>query len=345
MQSPRLNKTPFVSVLMPVYGMEPHLDEAIASILGQSHRRLELVIVAGGDVSHTRECIRKCADPRVRLVVQKGTGLPDALNVGLEHCSAELVFRMDADDVAMPNRLETQLKKFRQLGQPDVLGGNAEFISMEGKPLGRGSCPLDHETILRWLERDGGTPILHPTVLYKRSRVLRHGGYDPTFPCCEDFDLWLRMSRDCRLANIPDVLLSHRVKRPREMGRICLERPPCNPHDDMSGPWFFFLARQRHRLEKEGASHLWNDARARSRALALLWPRVIQCGVPECVVANRTLATARAEVKSPGRRAKGVVRAARLCASHPVATLRYLITRQYPSPPYLTAKELMSATP
>jgi glycosyltransferase involved in cell wall biosynthesis len=279
------------------------------------------------------------------LVSQKGTGLSDALNLGLERCLSELVFRMDADDVAMPNRLEVQLRKFRQLGQPDVLGGNAEFISMEGKPLRRRSCPLDHETILRWLERDGGTPILHPTVLYKRSRVLRHGGYDPTFPCCEDFDLWLRMSGDCRFANLPDVILRHRVKKPREIGRIRLERPPSKPQEDMSGPWFFFLARQRHRLEKEGAGHLWSDARARSQALALLWPRVIQSGVPECVMAIRTLAMVRAELRSPGQKLKGILRAARLCANHPAATLRYLFTRQYPSPAYLTAKELVGATP
>ncbi len=138
---------------MSVYNGRRFLREAIASILTQTMTEFEFIIINDGSIDDTAAILASYDDRRLRIIHQENTGLAVSLNRGLEMARTELVARMDADDIALPNRLETQLKEYERLGRPDVLGGYVEYICESGYSLGTRRCPLTHQDIIDELEQ------------------------------------------------------------------------------------------------------------------------------------------------------------------------------------------------
>jgi len=120
-------KSAKVTVLMSVYNVERFLREAIESILAQTMRDFEFIIIDDGSTDATPKILASYDDPRMRIVSQKNMGVSVSVNRGLETARAELVARLDADDIALPNRLEVQLEEYERLGKPDVLGSQVVF--------------------------------------------------------------------------------------------------------------------------------------------------------------------------------------------------------------------------
>lgn len=119
-----------VTVLMSVYNGERFLREAIESILAQTMPEFEFIIINDGSTDATPKILASYDAPRLVIIHQKNAGLAASLNRGLQIAKTELVARMDADDIALPNRLEVlevQLEEFERLGKPDVLGGQVVF--------------------------------------------------------------------------------------------------------------------------------------------------------------------------------------------------------------------------
>ncbi len=324
---------------MSVYNGEGYLREAVDSILAQTMPDFEFVAVNDGSTDCSTEILDSYSDPRLRVVHQENVGLAAALNRGLKMARAEIVARMDADDIALPDRLEAQLAEYERLGKPDVLGGHVEYISENGHSLGSRQQPVEHADIVeRLVKRRGGTPIIHPTVFLKRASVLRHGGYDPSFRYnSQDYDLWLRMSRDCRFANIRHIVLKLRLNTNSTQSRITKTSFPSRT----SNSWWICVAQQRYFLEKEGAGNLWDDPETRERIFDLLWPRFMESGFHKVSMINRTLALIRADMKTPGCRTCGIRNGIGLCFSHPIATGHYLIVRRLPEVAFLKASDIV----
>ena len=198
---------PSVSVLLPVRDGARYVVEAVASILAQTLTDLELVVVDNGSTDGTVERLRGIEDPRLRLLEEPEPGIVPALNRGLAACRASYVARMDADDVALPRRLEIQAAYLD--AHPDVVlvAANAEWIDAAGAATGRVSA--FHRPMRRPLET-GYTPLIHPTVMFRRAAVEAVGGYDSAYLHAEDYELWLRLRERGRLVCLPDVLLRFR---------------------------------------------------------------------------------------------------------------------------------------
>lgn len=208
---------PSLAVLMSVYNQRPFIDEALNSILTQSIREFEFIIVDDGSSDGSTEVIAKAAarDSRIRFVpVEQNIGLAAALNAGLKLCEAEFVARMDGDDISAPDRLEKQLKYIVE-HKLDVLGSSYRRMGGYGMVPRRGvkMFPAQHDDIVRALPLSN--QICHPAVMMRRSAVLAVGGYDPRFRLAQDYDLWLRMIGTARFGNMPEALLSMR----RHLGR------------------------------------------------------------------------------------------------------------------------------
>jgi len=202
---------PTVSVLMPVYNAERYLSEAVESILGQTFADFEFLIVDDGSTDRSRAILERYAarDPRIRLTSRPNTGYAAALNELLGLARGELVARMDADDVALPERLARQVD---YLGaHPDVVGvGTAvHFIDAAGRFLRDRHPGMDHEAIQ---ERAlaGDCALNHPSVMMRRAALEAVGGYHVEFMPAEDLDLWLRLGEVGRLTNLPNVLMKYR---------------------------------------------------------------------------------------------------------------------------------------
>ncbi|MGH7354696.1 MAG: glycosyltransferase [Candidatus Rokuibacteriota bacterium] len=202
---------PAVSVLMSVHNGAPWVRDAIASVLAQTERALELIVVDDGSTDDTAAVIAgaTAGDRRVRVVRQAHAGLTKALNRALALATAPLVARLDADDVALPERLARQ-RAFLD-AHPDVglLGSACREVDTAGRELRVVSPPTDDAAIRRALIRRN--PFVHSSVMLRRAVVTAAGGYDESLAVAQDYDLWMRLSRATRLANLAEPLVTRRL--------------------------------------------------------------------------------------------------------------------------------------
>jgi len=203
---------PRVSVLMPAYNARRYLGEAIDSILAQTFRDFELVVVDDGSTDETLAILNRYAaqDPRVRVVSRPNTGISGALNDGLKLCRAPLVARMDADDVAEPQRLQRQVAYMDAHADCVLLGSNVLLIDPAGLPIGVDQNQPAHDQIEQQLLRGRGGAVYHPSAMMRRDAVDRVGRYRAQFNDSEDLDLFLRLAEVGRVANLPEPLLRYR---------------------------------------------------------------------------------------------------------------------------------------
>jgi glycosyltransferase involved in cell wall biosynthesis len=216
---------PRIAVLMPVRDAERTVRAAVASILRQTHRDLLLVAVDDGSSDRSAEVVGRLAerDPRVLHVRGPGEGIVGALQRGLARCDAELVARMDADDVAHPRRLARQLEALRAEPDVDALGARVRLFPRAHVRGGmqRYAAWVNAITTPADVAREllVESPLVHPAAAIRRAALERVGGWrDGAFP--EDYDLWLRLAEGGgRLANLPEVLLDWRESPSRATRR------------------------------------------------------------------------------------------------------------------------------
>ena len=203
---------PAISVILPVYNAEVYVREAVESILAQSFTDFECIIINDGSTDGSGAILRELAacDTRIVLVERPNGGLVLALNDGLEMARADLIARMDADDVAMPERFALQHARMVQEPELAVLGSFSNIIDRDGAIIRLyDNLPLTPAAAMRFVKHR--CPVHHPTVMMRRDAVLKAGGYRKAFSHAEDYDLWLRMSDlGYAIANLPQLLLNYR---------------------------------------------------------------------------------------------------------------------------------------
>ena len=202
-------RAPAVSVLMSVRNGAPWVREAVDSVLGQTAADLELIVIDDGSVDATAALLDAVRDDRLRVEHRPAAGLTRSLNRAMEVARAPLLARLDADDVALPERLARQ-RGFLD-AHPDVglCGTGAREVDAAGRAVAVVTPPADDRAIRRALIR--GNPFVHSSVLMRRRVVDEVGGYDARLPVAQDYDLWMRMSRVTRLANLPEPLVVRRL--------------------------------------------------------------------------------------------------------------------------------------
>lgn len=207
------------SVLMTVYckANPEHFSLAVESILNQTVKTDDFVVVCDGPLTEELDARLACysaANPGVFNIVRlmQNVGIGKAANEGLQHCKNDLVARMDADDIAVPNRCDMQLQRFGENPNLTVLGGMiAEFDQDPGKPFSIREVPTENEKIRTFARRR--QPFNNMTVMYRRSAVLKVGGYRD-FRRSEDYDLFLRLLHaGYEAANLDAILVNARVDR------------------------------------------------------------------------------------------------------------------------------------
>jgi glycosyltransferase involved in cell wall biosynthesis len=210
--------SPLISVLMPVYNAERYVAEAVESILAQSFRDFEFIIIDDGSTDGSLAILEKYAarDERIRLISRPNTGLVGALNEGLSMARADLIARMDADDIAMPERFASQAEYLSNHHEVVAVGGRILAIGPFGDDLTEMLDHESHEVIDREHLR-ANCSIAHPAAMIRASSLLAIGGYRAKYWPAEDLDLWLRMAEVGHLANLSEVVLKYR-QNPQSIG-------------------------------------------------------------------------------------------------------------------------------
>lgn len=198
--------SPRITVLMPVYNGERFLKEAVDSILCQTFTGLEFLVMNDGSTDRSMEILQSYSDPRIRIASNdQNLGLIASLNRGLSLAKGEYIARMDADDVSMPDRLERQYAFMVDHPEVGILGTHADVIDPDGRKKYGFRYPETHGEIVWGL--CFGCPLIHGTMLARKSCLSSTGGYNAQYQHCEDHELYVRLSGMTRFANLARVLL------------------------------------------------------------------------------------------------------------------------------------------
>ncbi len=201
---------PAVSVIIPAYNREHVIGEAIRSILGQTMADFELIIVDDGSTDRTAMVVQSFTDRRIRLLsYEQNRGIPSARNSGLDAARGTYIAWLDSDDVARPRRLETQLRFLHDNSATAMVGACAGKIDEQGRSLAQvRRPPFSHEQIRAWLLFRSA---FQQSSIFGRAAILKRFPYRPEYPVCEDIDVFVRLSREHRLQNLPRVLVDRRI--------------------------------------------------------------------------------------------------------------------------------------
>ena len=199
---------------MAVYNGEKYLAEAIDSILGQTFRDFEFIIVDDGSTDRTIELLTSFAtrDERIRIIAnEKNIGLAESLNSAIEIAQGELIARMDADDISLPDRFEKQVEFLSNHSTVRIIGGSLIQIDELGNKQGR-LVPPSSSSLIRWnMLLGNGIIASHPSVMMDKDFIQDLGGYGD-FRAAQDFELWSRTfdMDPFPITNLEDNLLYYR---------------------------------------------------------------------------------------------------------------------------------------
>jgi len=199
-----------VSVVMPAHNAAATVAEAVRSVLAQTLRDFELIVIDDGSIDETARIVADQGDARIVLLRQgRKMGVAAALNRGLARASGVFVARMDADDRCAPGRLEHQVRFLESHDEVALVGTAIHLMNERGEVFDTRVRPGDDEYLQR--ELLVSNPICHGSVMMRRGIVAALGGYDERLLHVEDLDLWLRLAEVSRLALLSEPLYYWRV--------------------------------------------------------------------------------------------------------------------------------------
>lgn len=207
-------KNPLVSVIMPVYNGENFVGEAIESILGQTYKPLELIIVDDKSTDSTLEILKQYKNkfPRTIKVIalSKNYGESAAANIAFAKTKGELVARMDADDISHPEKIQLQVKFMLAHPGVIVLGTQTDVINGENEIIGKKNFPTAHEQIYNSFAVFN--PMLHPSCIFRRSLLpLKDKLYENKHEPNDDYYTLFKLLNCGKFANLPQKLFYYRV--------------------------------------------------------------------------------------------------------------------------------------
>jgi len=203
------NKSPLVTVLMPVYNAGIYLEEAINSILKQTFTDFEFLIINDGSTDNSLETIKSFDDKRINLINNKeNLKLIKCLNLGLQISKGEFIVRMDADDISLPTRIEKQVNFLISNPEYGLLGSWFEDF---GDNINNQLVKYSSDDATIRIKHLHQTHISHPTAVIKKDIIqINNIHFDESFVHGEDYDFWVRMSQFCKISNFPEMLVKKR---------------------------------------------------------------------------------------------------------------------------------------
>jgi len=200
---------PLISVIMAVRNGMDHLPAAMNSLLRQTCRDLEVIVVDDASEDGTGAHLSDLGDPRVRVLRNEtNLGLTQSLNRALAVADGSFIARMDADDIAHPERFERQIDALRARPDLAILGCNALIIDEADRPVGHWRSPLG-SWLVDWTVHFQ-PPFMHPSVMIRREGLPIPLSYDPAFRTTQDYDLWARRLPGVRGDNLGQDLMFYR---------------------------------------------------------------------------------------------------------------------------------------
>jgi glycosyltransferase involved in cell wall biosynthesis len=258
-------KRPKISVLMPAYNAAAYIREAISSVLAQTFRDFELLVINDGSTDNTESIVQSFNDPRVVLINKDHEGIAAALNIGLKLAQSSYIARFDADDICQPQRLEKQFNFLEDHPDYVLVGSDAEYILENGDFLFSFQC-IAHSNDEVQQNLYVYCPFIHSAVMYRTEEVIKVGGYNVQAHTFEDYLLWTALAKAGKMQNLREPLIKVRINassvtidekwrgdRFRQLKRQATTRGSIT--EEESTELLAIIKRQDVRKIKEGAYH------------------------------------------------------------------------------------------
>jgi len=202
-----------VSIILPVFNGETTISDSIESLLSQTHKNFELIIINDGSSDDSLKIINQFKDIRIKVYSQNNSGLAKTLNYGIEIACGELIARQDQDDISFPTRIERQVQRFNENKKLVLLGTNSMVIDENDQLTDKTKFPtrnIDLQFLVNFYN-----PFIHTSVMMKAEDLKRIGGYsiDISNQPPEDFELWNRLKHEGELENLKDYLVLYRKSK------------------------------------------------------------------------------------------------------------------------------------
>lgn len=194
-----------ITVLLSVYNGEKWLVQCIESVLEQTYSNFEFLIIDDGSEDKSLEIIKNYSnlDKRIKFISQENIGLTKSLNKGINLAKGEWIARIDADDVALPERLELQIN-YANKNDLNLVGCQSNIIDSKGNIKYKIRIPIDYKNLYINLKKQKSF-FSHSSVLFKKNLVISLGGYRETMKRSQDYDLWLRISEVSKIGALDYV--------------------------------------------------------------------------------------------------------------------------------------------
>ena len=199
-----------ISVLMAAYNCGNYINAAIKSILNQTFKEFELIIIDDGSTDHTEETVKKFDDSRIIYKKTENKGTSAALNYGLSLASYDWVARIDADDLNVPARLDKQVKFLEENPDYDIISSWSVYFKEPSKILFLLREPVEHDDIYYYL--DLHNPLNQSSAMYRKNKILEFK-YNENYRSNEDFELFHRVRDKVKFYILPEFLVYTRVRK------------------------------------------------------------------------------------------------------------------------------------
>ncbi len=197
---------------MSVYNSSTFLEETMQSVLSQTYKDFEFLIVNDASTDNSQDILSKVHDPRIRIITNPNNmGLARSLNIGIRASQGIYIARIDGDDIMAPTRLEKQVRFLDEHHDICLVGSSSMFMDMVSGITRPYRLPTDHVTIFYHF-LTGRNALGHPFVMYRKEAVVEAGLYNEALTCASDYELWLKMVRKgFKFRNLPEPLTMYRT--------------------------------------------------------------------------------------------------------------------------------------
>ncbi len=204
------NLNPLVTVLMPLYNGEKYIEETMKSILFQSYKNFELLIIDDGSTDNSINKIKMFSDKRINFIKNNNNiGQTKTLNKGIRLAKGKYIARIDQDDVNHKERLDLQVKYLEENPEIALIGTSINFIDHKGEHLINRESIKGHTQIINYFCVDNQIP--HSSAIFRRNIAIQLNGYSENYKICQDFEFWIRLAKHFKIDNLKETLVSIRI--------------------------------------------------------------------------------------------------------------------------------------
>jgi len=203
-----MNNEPKISVVIPTYDKAQYLGEAIESVLNQTYKNIEIIIIDDGSKDNTQEVVKSFNDPRILYIWQSNQGEVVARNRGIQESNGKYIAFLDSDDLWLKEKLQKQVDFMEKSKEIGLLGTGCYEIANNGKILGQKRFSSSNNVLQKKLIKFN--PFIHTSVMIRKNVFDKVSWYNKNFQESQDYELWLRIAKNYKIANLPELLVKKR---------------------------------------------------------------------------------------------------------------------------------------